>query len=254
MIGALAGVGAAVAIAEIFAHHEASPERFGKDGPQVPKEFDMSGFAIKGLALGGWPVVLDYEVDSPGVVEVDITGANKQHIRATLTHQANTRMYQIFHLPENFSSKLQTAVYDLHCVPMVGTPGVTAAAPGLRVYGIGAGPKAVGSVAIDQLTFEPAIVHRKAKEVATYTFHAHSAFDGVRAEFVFTTLYNGHTLVQKDQEEKLSAIGEGERARETWEAKGKPGEHMLQVRAWRGLETGGDWVVAWSPDIVDVVE
>jgi hypothetical protein len=41
------------------------------------------------------------------------------------------------------------------------------------------------------------------------------AFDGVRAEFVFTTLYNGHTLAQKDQEEKLSAIGEGERARET---------------------------------------
>jgi hypothetical protein len=29
---------------------------------------------------------------------------------------------------------------------------------------------------------------------------------------------------------------------------------MLQVRAWRGLENGGDWVVAWSPDIVDVVK
>jgi len=60
--------------------------------------------------------------------------------------------------------------------------------------------------------------------------------------------------VQKDQEEKLSAIGEDERARETWEAKGKPGEPMVQVRAWRGLESGGDWVVAWSPNVVDVVE
>jgi hypothetical protein len=29
---------------------------------------------------------------------------------------------------------------------------------------------------------------------------------------------------------------------------------MLQIRAWRGLENGGDWVVAWSPDIVDVVK
>jgi hypothetical protein len=44
------------------------------------------------------------------------------------------------------------------------------------------------------------------------------------------------------------------RAGGTWEGKGKPGEHMLQIRAWRGLENGGDWVVAWSPDIVDVVK
>jgi hypothetical protein len=29
---------------------------------------------------------------------------------------------------------------------------------------------------------------------------------------------------------------------------------MLQVRAWRGLENGGDWVVAWSPDIVNVIQ
>jgi hypothetical protein len=75
----------------------------------------------------------------------------------------------------------------------------------------------------------------------------------VRAEFIFTTLYNGRVLVQKEQEEQLSPIPEGERARGTWKG-GKPGEHMLQIRAWRGLESGGDWVVAWSPDIVDVVK
>jgi len=103
--------------------------------------------------------------------------------------------------------------------------------------------------------FQPATIHPKANEVADYGFHAHSAFDGVRAEFIFTTLYNGRLLVQKDQEEKLSPVPEGERAKGTWKGKkGKPGEHMLQIRAWRGLESGGDWVVAWSPDIVDVVK
>ena len=60
-------------------------------------------------------------------------------------------------------------------------------------------------------------------------------------------------MVEKDQEAKLAPIPEGERAKGTWEGKGgKTGEHMLQIRAWRGLEKGGDWVVAWSPDIVNL--
>jgi len=249
--GTLGAVGAGVLIGELIAHHKASPEHFDHDGPQVPKEFDMNGFAIKGLARGNWPVVLDFLVDSPGTVQVDITTADKHGYRAIMTNPPNHRAYAIFHLPPEFGSKLQTAVYQVRSMPAAGS---NAAAPALRTYGIGAGEKAVGSVAIDQLTFQPATIHPKAKEIATYGFHAHSAFNAVRAEFIFTTLYNGHVLVEKDQEEKLSPIPEGERARGTWEGKGKAGEHMLQVRAWRGLENGGDWVVAWSPDIVDVVK
>jgi hypothetical protein len=250
-IGAAIGAaGAGVIIGELIAHHDASPEKLSHDGPQVPKEFDMSGFVIKGLVHPNWPVVLDFMIDSPGSVQVDII-ADKQQYRATMTNTPNRRGYAIIRLPANFGTKLQTAIYHIRSIPVAGanTP-----APGLRTYGLGAGERAVGSVAIDQLTFQPATIHPKANEVADYGFHAHSAFDGVRAEFIFTTLYNGRVLVQKDQEEKLSPVPEGERARGTWKGKGKPGEHMLQIRAWRGLENGGDWVVAWSPDIVDVIE
>jgi hypothetical protein len=127
-------------------------------------------------------------------------------------------------------------------------------APDLRVYGIAAGDHAVGSVAIDQLTFLPAEVHPKVKEVATYGFHAHSAFDGADADFVFTAMQNGHVLAQKDKEQTLNSISAGAQDSRTWSANGKPGQHMLEVRAWRGLPNSGDWVVAWSPDIVDVVK
>ena len=176
---------------------------------------------------------------------------DKQQYRTTMTNTPNRRAYVIIHLPANFGTKLQTGAYQIRSIPTVGA---TTPAPGLRTYGLGAGEKAVGSVAIDQLTFQPATIHPKANEVADYGFHAHSAFDDVRAEFIFTTLYKGRVLVQQDQEEKLSPIPEDERARGTWKGKGKPGEHMLQIRAWRGLDNGGDWVVAWSPDIVDVVK
>jgi hypothetical protein len=61
-------------------------------------------------------------------------------------------------------------------------------------------------------------------------------------------------VVEKDQEAKLPPVPQDESPRQTWVAKGKTGEHMLEIRAWRGLENGGDWVVAWSPDIVDVLQ
>jgi hypothetical protein len=246
---ALAAASAGVLIGELIGHHSVSPEKVSHDGPQVPKEFDMSGFAIKGLVYPNWPVVLDFMIDSPGYVLVEII-TDKRRYRAIMQNTPNRRGYAIVRLPPNFGNKLETAIYRIRAVP----PGANKPAPALRAYGLGAGERAVGSVAIDELTFQPATIHPKANEVADYGFHAHSAFDDVRAEFVFTGLYNGRVLVQKDHEEKLSPVPEGERARGTWKGEGKAGEHMLQIRAWRGLKSGGDWVVAWSPDIVEVIK
>jgi hypothetical protein len=248
VIGAAIGAAATgLIIAKLI--HNTSPGKLGHDGPQVPKEFNMNAFVITGLVHPSWPVVLDFMIESPGSARIEII-AGKRRFRATITNKANRRGYAIVRLPSDFGTKLQTATYQIRSLPAAAgkTP------PKLRIYGLGAGEKAVGSVAIDQLTFQPATIHPKANEAADYGFHAHSAFDGVRAEFIFTTLYNGRLLVQKDQEEKLSPIPEGERAKGKWKGQGKSGEHMLQIRAWRGLENGGDWVVAWSPDIVDVVK
>jgi hypothetical protein len=249
-----AGVGAAAAAViagEIFAHHP-TPEKLGNKGPQVPKEFDMNGFVMKGLVQGNWPIALDFMIDSPGFAQVDIT-AGKKHFLVRMHNDPNRRGIAKIHLPKYFGTKPQIATYNIRSMPVAGS---NDRAPRLRVYGFGAGEKAVGSVAIYQLTFQPATIHPKAQEVADYGFHAHSAFDSVKAGFIFTTLHNdGSVLVQKDQEQELSPVPEGERAKGTWKGDpSKAGEHMLQIRAWRGLQSGGDWVVAWSPEIVDVVK
>ncbi|MBV8631694.1 MAG: hypothetical protein JOZ83_12260, partial [Silvibacterium sp.] len=70
-------------ITALIIHEEHTPEHLGKEGPQVPKQFDMSGFAIKGLVGPNWPVVLDFIVDSPGAAQVDIVTGDKHHFRAT---------------------------------------------------------------------------------------------------------------------------------------------------------------------------
>jgi len=252
-----AGVGAAAAaviIGEIFAHHP-TPEKLGNKGPQVPKEFDMNGFVMKGLVQGNWPIALDFMIDSPGFAQVDITAGKKhfeKHFLVRMHNDPNSRGIAKTHLPKYLGTKPQIATYQIRSMPVAGSKDP---APRLRVYGFGAGEKAVGSVAIDQLTFQPATIHPKAQETADYGFHAHSAFDSVKAGFIFTTLHNGSVLVQKDQEQELPPVPEGERAKGKWKGDpGKAGEHMLQIRAWRGLKSGGDWVVAWSPDIVDVVK
>jgi len=247
------GVGISVDPIEVFnmfRGHDDSPDSLSKNGPHVPKEFDMSKFAVHGLVGPNWPVVLDFILDTAGAVQIDIIADDGHHYRARIPNVARKRGYIILRLPTDFGKKTQAARYEIQSVS---SAGATTPAPAVRTFGLGAGERAVGSVAIDQLTFQPAVIHPKAKEVANYGFHTHSAFNGVRVEFIRTTLSNGHVLVEKDQEAKLAPIPEGERAKGTWEGKGgKTGEHMLQIRAWRGLEKGGDWVVAWSPDIVNL--
>lgn len=117
-IGAAAGAAAAgVFIGELIAHHNASPEKLGKDGPQVPKEFDMGGFEIKGLVHPNWPIVLDFMLYSPGIVRIDVIAADKNHYAATISNTPNRRAYAIIHLPADFGKKLQTGVYQVRALP-----------------------------------------------------------------------------------------------------------------------------------------
>jgi hypothetical protein len=250
-IGAATGAGAAgVIIGEIIMHYHISPKKLAHKGPQFPKEFDMSGFAIKGLVRANWPVVLDFMIDSPGSVQIDIIAKDKHRFQATMTDAPNHRGYQIIHLPATFDAKLQTAIYRITSIPAAGanTP-----APRLRLYGLGAGEKAVGSVAIEVLKFGPSPIHLP-KEQAEYGFYSHSAFDDARADVIFTRQGNNGLQKKIVWEKKLGPIDENAQTDGQWNGKGTPGQHMLRITAWRGLENGGDWVVAWSEDLVDVVK
>jgi hypothetical protein len=100
------------------------------------------------------------------------------------------------------------------------------------VYGIAAGPKAVGSIAIDEVTFGPSAV--KMKQAAQYGFHSHSDFSDVRADFMFTGLKDNHIVMKQDNETPLSPVTPDEHAQGSLQSKGTEGQHLLQIRAWRG--------------------
>jgi len=244
--GIIGGIVAAGALTAWGVHHyehrQPSAEDLLKNGPRVPQNVLMSHLIVDGVIGPNWPVGLDFQLTGPGSVTLDITTADKAQYHQVLTNDLNGRGITITY-PDGLADKLQSATFDVEATAPAGT---NSAPPNLRVYGIAAGPKAVGSIAIDQVTFGPSAL--KMKQAAEYGFHSHSDFSDVRADFMFTGLKDNHIVMKQDNETPLSPVTPDEHAQGSLESRGNVGQHLLQIRAWRG--NSGDWVVAWSPDVV----
>jgi hypothetical protein len=230
-------------------HHEhALPktEDLLKNGPQVPQNVAMSHLIVDGLIGPGWPVGLDFELGGPGSVLLDITTADKVQYHQVLTNNLNGRGVAISQ-PGGLPDKLQSATFDVEAVAPAGSNGPP---PSIRIYGMAAGPKAVGSIAIDQISFGPADL--KMNQPAQFQFHSHSDFSSVRADFMWTGLKDNQIEMKQDSETSLNPVTSDEHAQGSLQGKGSVGQHLLQIRAWRG--NSGDWVVAWSPDVVNLAK
>lgn len=140
-------------------------------------------------------------------------------------------------------------------------PGLETPAP-LRIYGMGMGKKAVGSVAIDQIHFGPPRLRVSRRDEARYSFHSRSDFN--KAVVEYARLENRNGVIQVVERVNQQDLGElarntwvGREQPRKWDGKNRDGEastglHLLTVRAWRSSVKEGDWVVSWSPDWVDV--
>lgn len=243
IIGGIVVVGASI-IATVHNHEHKPPgkDNLMKNGPKVPENALMSHLIVDGVIGPNWPVGLDFQIEGPGSVTLDITTEEKVQYHQVLTNDLNGRGITVTY-PPNLPDKLQSATFDVEAQPVAGSNGPP---PRLRIYGMAAGPHAIGSIAIDEVTFGPSSV--KKKDPAQYGFHSHSDFSSVRADFMYTGVKDNHIVMKRDSETSLNPVAQGEHAQGSLESKGTAGQHLLQIRAWRG--NTGDWVVAWSPDIV----
>jgi hypothetical protein len=250
--GEKAGIAAGIvgaALVTIWAVHHAqnkqpSSEDFMRNGPQVPPNVLMSHLIVDGVIGPNWPFGLDFQIEGKGSVSLDITTADKVQYHQELTNNLNGRGITITY-PDGLPDKLQPATFDVEAIAPAGSNDPP---PSLRVYGMACGPHAVGSIAIDQVKFGPSEL--KLKQDAQYGFHSHSDFSNVRADLMFTGLKDQHIVMKQDDEVPLSPVAQDEHAQGSLATKGTAGQHLLQIRAWRG--NSGDWVVAWSPDVVNL--
>ncbi|WP_018077228.1 hypothetical protein [Thiobacillus denitrificans] len=230
--------------------------QLAKSGPKIPDKYSMSGLVMQALVKGGAPFVIDYDARQALLrIEMKVQGSDP----FVYNLKANGPAQKIFRLPESFGAEPRAAVISVRSVK--DQPGAEMPAP-LRINGMGMGEKAVGSVAIDQVSFGPPEVRIGRFGKARYSFHSRSDFNKVVAEFA--RLENRDGIIQVVERVYKDDLGEltrdtwiGRDKPRIWDGKGEDGEvskglHVLNVRAWRSSVKEGDWVVSWSPDWVDV--
>lgn len=265
----LIGAAAIIAIGALLMRERRAPpapqdqvvDQLLRSGPDFGDRFNMSAFAVRGFVRGGWPVLVDFEQRSAGNAQLRISARGLPDVYSydlTQVCPPPRRCLIQFRLPaEVFGDELRPAVLAATATDESGK----ATQPTFFVYGLGAGPRAVGSVAVDQVTFGPSTIRVASQQAAAYRFYSHSDFSHASVEF--------WRLRQNDDGSKLTFVADqlidggvrrdqwiGMKERRQWDGLEKDkkisaGPHKIQVRAW---DRGGDWVTAWSDSAVTVAK
>ena len=245
--------------------YERRAEALDKNGPQMPPIFvwNAAQFSIMGFSRGNWPIYIDYVLEHPGTLLVVIAPDGRSpHV--FLTNSEAGRTNARFQLPPNMGDDLRVSQYLI--VPLGKNLG-------LHVLGISAGPQAVGSMGIDKVSFGPNSIQISHHQKAQYSFHAIKDFKKSGVTFIRLVKSNSGEIIAADVGEKNvgSVIRDAEKNGD-WDGTPKPpkdavkqyppeqqrwlqeptGQHVLQVRAWFGVNEGGDWVFASSDSQVSV--
>lgn len=224
-----------------------------RDGPQLAAQFNGSAFGVRGLVRGGWPVVVDYAQHRPGRVLLRIAIPGAETVTYRLDKFGLGRHLLRFELPPFLGDRLQPAVIALTAADL---DSGRETIDGFSVHGLGIGPRAVGSVAVDRLEFDPGLMRPARGETAGYAFHSRSDFDHAAVEFMQVTqspdgmrkrYVKGQRIGPVQREHRIES-GPAQR----WDGRDEDarlsaGSHQLQVRVW---DEGGDWVGAWSESLV----
>jgi hypothetical protein len=250
-IAALIG-GAALTTAAIAAHeYTREPQELARHGPQMPHDFTMSGFQFKAFTQANWPVGLDFFMDPGGVLTLQIQVDQGPSLAVPYTNRSvGARTFDRFTTPANFPTSPTPATYTITAVnPRTRLPVY------LRLFGLAAGPRVVGSIAIDEVHFGPDQIRPREKQEAVFTFHTHTSFDKIQAEFLKALTAQGELTSKLEDTDDLQHIMGESNERKQWNGKkASPGEHMLQLRGWESALDRANWVIAWSNDQVDVDE
>lgn len=230
------------------------------NGPAFSHLYNMSAFMMIGFVKGGWPLVIDFEQQQPGYVELMVRTKTSDTYRYRLDGGGTGHRHIVLPLPPIFGDEPVPAK-----IAITATTGKNSnqSLPGFELLGLGAGHRAVGSVAIDKVAFAAGRIQSSLGQTAAYRFYAHSNFENMSVDFMKLLknydhdgerheLVNQHHLDGGITANRWFGIEE----RLEWDGRNlenQPslGPHKLKVRVWHAE---GDWVSAWSNSAVSVLE
>ena len=225
------------------------------NGPELPGSYPDGSFSVRGFTRDGWPVVVDFAPQPGTVTQLEVTVANslgstKRTIILDPDGSHGRQLVKV-EMPAGGTPKATPATYLISSVPIASLdtdrPAAVRAAP-LQVFGIGGGPRAVGSVAIEQVAFSRASVG------ARFSYVAKSEFSQVRAQVQQFRRTGDKSEIVPIFDARKSNLSVGRQTGD-WPgtASGSPapsrGVHRLQVTGWFTTDDRS-WVAALAPDLV----
>jgi hypothetical protein len=245
-IGAGLGVLLGVSIAGL-ARNSPAAAMLNEHGPQFPDLLHESALHVTGFVHGGWPLVVDYEPAAGSYVVLSVASPTVPPFTTVLPATQGRRQLLILTIPLSFGDTLRMANFSIESTASRNDRTLSY----FRIYGFGCGRRAVGSVAIDQLRFGPHIITSSNPDTQL-SFHSHTKFDRVRSEFMQIALVDHCVEGQKVDDKSINRhIDPEENIQDTWSAKkARPGQIQFRVRGWMSRDNGGDWVSAFSPELV----
>lgn len=262
----LVAAGAGVAVVALFAtlfgsggkaRGDRAPDEADllRDGPQLPTAYPVGSFSVRGFAKDGWPIVLDFRPEPRTRTTLDVVFGKKK----VASMVVDTNGLEGRHLVKQdtprfgWAKKARPATYVLRS-EYIDASGASAGPAPIQVYGIGGGPRAVGSVAIERLRFLPGVL--RPGTLARFDYAAKSPFDHTHAEVLKFEADGSAIRLARVMEERADDVRVGLHSGQ-WDGSDQRsrapslGAHRFQVRAWFTTDDKS-WVGAIAPDLVQV--
>lgn len=149
----VAGIGAALVVDQLTGSNWASPKELDENGPRFASRQEVGRFQVQGYVDAGWPVVVDLEADPRAETWLEVRmKEHKDRLRVEIPAGEGRRVI-VVKLPGTPGTAPKVGRFSLRSA-FIGANGKPLYQP-LRVFGIGAGPVAVGSTTLSIIRFGP---------------------------------------------------------------------------------------------------
>jgi hypothetical protein len=221
-----------------------------ENGPQAPMVLPEGAFPVYGFIHDGWPIVADYrsQADSVTWLTVSVPG------RPVWSRRLPSGEHQVKVIYEDGDAP-RSVVALIALESRSATGGDDGVPTPIEVFGLGAGPRAVGSVAINSVSLAPS-GRQLGGDFARFGYVAASDFNAIDMEILrfAADSRNGRRVITATTvaQYRVGAVRRGAFGPRMWDGReqksqrASEGRHRLQVRGWE-VEGDESWVTALSP-------
>lgn len=202
-----------------------SLEQFAADGPLITA-FTSQLFAVEIPVRGGWPVVVDYELEQEGFLRLEIATDSGSKV-FELLGEPGKRTDPIRWLPRRLGGDLQMATVTVQAFRRGSATPVD-----FTFHGLGAGEGAVASLAIRVDRIDPNLIGGELGE-AKWRFVSRRSFDKARVRVYLRFVDKGPDGIQRNKSRKVASLP-APRSRCTL----NPGTSCGGM--WDGMDDAGD--------------